>query len=118
METYTFHVLLHVVEHGLPHTPVTVQYEHGSLNMRRAFSSILLTNQAFPEFVGPQTMNEDGVSNCNRVGFSSVEVILQSNCVTSYLSLFKVILSNDSHSMEMRGSHRSIRIGRCWRSFV
>lgn len=86
--------------------------------MRRAFSNILLTNQVFPEFVGPQTMNDDDVSNCNRVGFTSVEVILQSDCVASYLSLFKVIIVNDSYSMEMCGSHRSIRIGRCWRSFV
>jgi hypothetical protein len=45
--------------------------------MRRAFSNILLTNQVFPEFVGPQTMNEDGVSNCK--------------CVASYLSLFQMI---------------------------
>ena len=86
--------------------------------MRRAFSNILLTNQVLPKFVGLQTMNEYGVSNCNRVGFSSVEIIMQSNCVASYLSLSKVILSNDSHTMEMCGSHRSIRIGRCWRSFV
>ena len=86
--------------------------------MRRAFSNILLTNQVIPKLVGPQTMHEDSVSNCNRVGFSSVEVILQNNCVASYLSLFKVILSNDSHSMEMRCSQGSIRIGRCWRSFV
>jgi hypothetical protein len=44
--------------------------------MRCAFSKILLTNHVFPEFVGPQTMNEVGVSNCNKVGSSTVEYIL------------------------------------------
>jgi hypothetical protein len=32
---HTFHVLLHVVEHKLPHTPVTVQYHYCVLYKNR-----------------------------------------------------------------------------------
>jgi hypothetical protein len=59
--------------------------------MRRTFSNILLMNQVFPEFVGPQTMNERfvciGSHHLNMTIICLVQNVFQKGKIMRTLSL-------------------------------